>query len=97
MSEGLKAGKLSSSLRNEFTRDVCSVLRMHTMNPTKSEREYVAFQIIKKFPFLADTMGSGIVSTIIFSLSTSQVVLYQVLFIVSSSIICTHFSIPCNS
>jgi hypothetical protein len=32
------------------------------MNPTKHQRHYVAFMIIKKYPFLADKIGSGTVS-----------------------------------
>ena len=36
----------------------------HTLYPTKSEREHVAFMVIKKYPFLADKLGTGIVSVI---------------------------------
>ena len=32
------------------------------MYPTKAEREQVAFLLIRKNPFLADVIGTGIVS-----------------------------------
>ena len=32
------------------------------MYPTKAEREQVAFLLIRKYPFLADAIGTGIVS-----------------------------------
>ena len=54
---------MSSRVRNEFTRDVCSSIRAHTLYPTKTEREHVAMLIVKKYPFLADKLGSGIVCT----------------------------------
>ncbi|XP_033110646.1 sterile alpha motif domain-containing protein 3-like [Anneissia japonica] len=38
------------------------MIRVHTMNPTKTEREHVCFQIVKHYPFLADTLGCGISS-----------------------------------
>ena len=32
------------------------------MYPTKAERQHVAFLVIKKYPFLEDSIGTGIVS-----------------------------------
>lgn len=32
------------------------------MYPSKAEREQVAFFLIRKYPFLADAIGTGIVS-----------------------------------
>ena len=54
--------KLTGDMRNEFTQDICSSIRIHTMYPTKAEREQVAFLLIRKYPFLADAIGTGIVS-----------------------------------
>jgi hypothetical protein len=43
---------MSSAERNDFTRDIASAMIAHTLYPTKSEREHVAFMVIKKYPFL---------------------------------------------
>lgn len=61
MTEALQNKTVTSRIRNEFTRDVCSSIRAHTLYPTKTEREHVAMLVIKKYPFLADKLGSGIV------------------------------------
>lgn len=53
---------MSSSERNDFTRDITTAIMAHTLYPTKAERENVGFLIIRKYPFLADKLGSGIVS-----------------------------------
>jgi hypothetical protein len=60
--QGLQAKKISSAERNDFTRDIATAMMAHTLYPTKSEREHVAFMVIKKYPFLADKLGTGIVS-----------------------------------
>ena len=57
---------MSSSERNDFTRDITTSIMVYTLYPTKLEREHVAFLVIKKYPFLADKLGSGIVSTTIY-------------------------------
>ena len=62
VNKALEEKKLTGNRRNELTRDVCSSIRVHTIYPTKAEREHVAFLLIKKFPFLRDAIGSGIVS-----------------------------------
>jgi hypothetical protein len=62
--QGLQAKKISSAERNDFTRDIATAMMAHTLYPTKSEREHVAFMVIKKYPFLADKLGTGIVSVI---------------------------------
>ena len=62
VNKALEEKKLTGNRRNELTRDVCSSVRVHTMYPTKAEREHVAFLLVKKFPFLRDAIGSGIVS-----------------------------------
>jgi len=54
--------KLTGDRRNELTRDICASIRIHSLYPTKAEREHVAFLLIKKYPFLADSIGTGIVS-----------------------------------
>ncbi|KXJ12066.1 hypothetical protein AC249_AIPGENE28762 [Exaiptasia diaphana] len=56
---GLKAKRLDSKQRNEFARDVCAMIKVHTLHPTKEEMQRVTFLIIEKFLFLADTLGSG--------------------------------------
>ena len=57
---------MSSSERNDFPRDITTSIMAYTLYPTKLEREHVAFLVIKKYPFLADRLGSGIVSTSIY-------------------------------
>ena len=59
--DALQKKAMTSKIRNEFTRDVCSCIRVH---PTKTERKHVALMIITKYPFLADKFGSGLVSTV---------------------------------
>ena len=54
MTEGLHAGHLTGNSRNEFIRDVCSAIRMHTLNPTKHQHSHVALIIVKTYPFLAE-------------------------------------------
>ena len=71
MTEALSKKKLTGDRRNELTRDICSSIRIHTMFPTKAEREHVAFLLIKQYPFLEDAIGSGIVCCVI-----SSVVIY---------------------
>ncbi|XP_028418061.1 uncharacterized protein LOC114542873 [Dendronephthya gigantea] len=58
----LERKNLPGNVRDEFNRDICSSIKVHTMNPKKHERETVAFKIISKYPFLADKIGSGISS-----------------------------------
>ena len=47
---------MTSRIRNEFARDVCSSIRAHTLYPTKTEREQVALMVKQKYPFLADKL-----------------------------------------
>lgn len=62
VTKALAEKKVVGARRNELTRDICSSIRVHTLYPTKAEREHVACLLIKKFPFLEDAIGSGIVS-----------------------------------
>ena len=59
--EALENESLKGKLRDEFNRDVCNVIKLHTMNPRKHERAHVAFMIISRYPFLADKLGCGTV------------------------------------
>ena len=53
VNKALEEKKLTGNRRNELTRDLCSSIRVHTMYPTKVEREHGAFLLIKKnFLFL---------------------------------------------
>ena len=76
MTDELKNSKLSANRRNEFTRDICSSMRVYTMNPTRAEREHVAIMIIQRYPSLADSLGTGIVSVKIFTFSSLLTFLY---------------------
>ncbi|XP_044170147.1 uncharacterized protein LOC122954186 [Acropora millepora] len=62
LADGLQKKSLDSKQRNEFNRDVCAAIKVHTLFLTKEERQRVAYLIIEKYPFLADTLGSGTVS-----------------------------------
>lgn len=73
VTSALVAKKLTGDRRNELTRDICSSIRVHSLYPTKAEREHVAFLLIKKYPFLADSIGTGIVSdSVMFIFSTCR-------------------------
>ena len=57
----IKAEKMLDNIRNEFLRDICDAIRQYTLYPTKLEREHVAMQVVAEYPFLKDSIGSGIV------------------------------------
>jgi len=57
LADGLQKKSLDSKQRNEFNRDVCAAIKVHTLFLTKEERQRVAYLIIEKYPFLADTLG----------------------------------------
>ena len=62
VNEGLKNSKLVGTLRDEFTRDIVSAIKVHTIYPTAEEKQKVASMVIQKYPFLADSIGAGPVS-----------------------------------
>ena len=65
--EALKAEKLFGSQRDEFTRDVCNSMKMHSLFPNREEKQRVASMIIERYPFLTDSLGGGTVSCIIYN------------------------------
>ncbi|KAL9977810.1 hypothetical protein ACROYT_G015257 [Oculina patagonica] len=74
VTKGLDNNNLIGNRRNEITRDICSAIRIHTMYPTKAEREHVAFLSIRKYPFLKDVIGTGIVHCIAHKLELADTV-----------------------
>ncbi|CAB3988509.1 Hypothetical predicted protein [Paramuricea clavata] len=58
----LENKSLTGNTRDKFNRDVCNSIKVHTMNPKKHERDFVAFRIITEYPFLADKIGCGTAS-----------------------------------
>ena len=59
---GLKAGALSGKAMTKFITEVASSIYRHSAYPTKAEKEHVAIQCIKKYPFLESSCGNGFVS-----------------------------------
>lgn len=47
---GLKAGFLTANQKSEFVREVCTSINHFTSHPKKTEREFIAKQIIAKYP-----------------------------------------------
>ena len=64
VNEALQAGKLNGNLRDEFTGDICSSIKAHTMFPSREEKQRVASMIVEKYTFLVDSLGAGTVSHI---------------------------------
>ena len=55
--------KLNRSVRNDIVRTLITlVVSKHGPRPKKSEVEYVARQLILKYPFMRDDIGTGYVS-----------------------------------
>lgn len=50
---GLKAGYLTPNQKSELVRDICMSINNFTTNPKRSEREWIAKQIIAKYPCMA--------------------------------------------
>lgn len=50
---GLKAGFLTANQKSEFVREVCISINHFTSHPKKTEREFIAKQIIAKYLCMA--------------------------------------------
>ena len=48
--------------KNALTRQLCTSIHAFTDSVTKSEREHIAVQLIKKYPCLKGSFGAGHVS-----------------------------------
>ena len=59
---GLKVGALSGKAMTKFITEVASSIYRYSAYPTKVEKEHVAIQCIKKYPFLESSCGNGFVS-----------------------------------
>jgi hypothetical protein len=57
VNEALKAEKLFGSQRDEFTRDICNFMKMHSLFPNREEKQRVASMMIERYPFLTDSLG----------------------------------------
>ncbi|XP_028416930.1 uncharacterized protein LOC114541140 [Dendronephthya gigantea] len=51
---GLASKNLNGNQRNEFNRDICTLISTHTRYPTEAERQIIAQKIVAKYPFLKD-------------------------------------------
>ena len=58
----LEKGELSVEQKNALTRQLCTSIHAFTDTVTKSEREHIAVQLIKKYPCLKGSVGAGHVS-----------------------------------
>ena len=45
---------MNESQRNEFIRDICTLIATNTRYPTEPEKEMIALKIVTKYPFLKD-------------------------------------------
>lgn len=59
---GLKNGKLTTEEKSAMTRQLCTIILSHTSSASQAERDHVAISLIKKYPFLSGSFGSGHVS-----------------------------------
>ncbi|XP_046864060.1 uncharacterized protein LOC124457977 [Xenia sp. Carnegie-2017] len=59
VNETLQAGKLNGKLRDEFTRDICSSIKAHTMFPSREEKQRLASMTVEKYTFLVPSLGAG--------------------------------------
>ena len=48
--------------KNALNRQLCTSVRAFTDSVTKSEREHISVQLIKKYPCLKSSVGAGHVS-----------------------------------
>ena len=48
--------------KNALNRQLCTSVRAFTDSVTKSEREHISIQLIKKYPCLKSSVGAGHVS-----------------------------------
>ena len=51
---GIEAKSFNSSKRNEFVRDLCTLIARNTIHKSEAERQLIAEKIIQTFPFLID-------------------------------------------
>ena len=51
---GIEAKSFNSSQRNEFARDLCTLIATKTRYPTEAERQLIAQKIIQSFPLMKD-------------------------------------------
>ena len=64
VSEGLKARSLTGKALVKFITEIAHALFSYKSYPTREEKDHVARQCVKKFPFLEATCGSGYVSVV---------------------------------
>lgn len=55
----LDKGDLTVEHKNALNRQLCSAIIAFTDTVSKAEREHIAVQLIKKYPFLKGTVGAG--------------------------------------
>jgi len=58
----LDKGNLSVEHKNALNRQLCTAIIAFTDTVSKAEREHIAVQLIKKYPFLKGTVGAGHIS-----------------------------------
>ena len=62
----MDAGELSVEHKNALNRQLCTTISAFTDTVSKTEREHIAVQLIKKYPCLKGTIGAGHVSAQIY-------------------------------
>ena len=56
----MSAKAFNVSQRNEFVRDICTLVSTYTRYPTEAERQLIAQRVVTKFMFLKDpTIGQN--------------------------------------
>jgi hypothetical protein len=69
---------LTGKRRDNFTRECCDAIKQHTMYPSKEEKDKVALMIIEAYPFLADSLGAGIVSHFSYYIQSSTILISKI-------------------
>ena len=62
VAEGLRAGRLSGKALVKFITEIAHAVFRYKSYPTREEKDHVARQCVKRFPFLEATCGTGYVS-----------------------------------
>ena len=62
VAEGLRARQLTGKAMVKFITEIAHAVFSYKSYPTREEKDHVARQCVKKFPFLEATCGTGYVS-----------------------------------
>jgi hypothetical protein len=80
---GIEVKNFSSNQRNDFNRDICTLISTRTLYPREAERQLIAQKIVGKFPFLKDPiLGENSTEWVSEILSSrKQILKYQMVYL----------------